>query len=296
MMQLRNDLGQTFGTKKARKAITSLTENAISPNKSARQTSPGGSQRTKMDSVTTAMLESIAEVTSNMATREELSAAVDNAKPRPIANLAAESINDVYTIESLIGSEIIKQIPVKEWRDAVKAGKEVITKSKFVAHRLQKVATSDVQKLRALRYLLCLLEFFGSARPKGKGIRVLPYKDGLRAAVTGVPEAVLEHIRRKFSVNGQMLKYQTDLLITHACALALVVDNFEVDMYDLREDLHLEVKEISQYFQEIGAKVMAANEVERKRLSLDKAAAVQRKFARLRLPLEFPKLKFARRR
>jgi DNA-directed RNA polymerase I subunit RPA49 len=293
MMQLRNDLGQTFGTKKARKAIASLTENAISPNKSARQTSPGGSQRTKMDSATTAMLESIAEATGSMATREELSAAVDEAKPRPKANLAAESVNDVYTVESLIGgAEIMKLIPVKEWRDAVKAGKELITKSKYVAHRLQKAA-SDVQKLRAL---LCLLESFGSARPKGKGIRVLPYKDGLRAAVPGVPEAVVEHIRRKFSVNGQMLKYQTDLLITHACALALIVDNFEVDMYDLREDLHLEVKEMSQYFQEIGAKVTPANEVERKRLNLDKAAAAQRKFAKLRLPLEFPKLRFARRK
>jgi DNA-directed RNA polymerase I subunit RPA49 len=295
-VELRNDLGQTFGTKKARKAITSLTENAILPNKSARQTSPGGSQRTKMDSVTTAMLESIAEATGNMATREELSAAVDDAKPRPKANLAAKTVNDVYTIDSLIGPEIIKLVPVKEWRDAVKAGKEVITKSKFVAHRLAKAAIGDVQKLRVLRYLLCLLEFFGSAKPKGKGIRVLPYKDGLRAAIPGVPEAVVEHIRRKFSVNGQMLKYQTDLLITHACALALLVDNFEVDMYDLREDLHLEVKEISQYFREIGAKVMAANEVERKWLDLDKAAAAQRKFAKLRLPLEFPKLNFARRK
>jgi DNA-directed RNA polymerase I subunit RPA49 len=294
-MQLRNDLGQTFGTKKARKAIASLTENAISPNKSARQTSPGGSQRTNMDSVTTAMLESIAEATGSMATREELSAAADGAKPRPKANLAAESVNEVYTVESLIGPEIVKLIPVKEWRDAVKAGKEVITKSKYVAHRLSKAA-SDVQKLRALRYLLCLLEFFGSARSKGKGVRTLPYKDALRAAVPGVPEAVVEHIRQKFSVNGQMLKYQTDLLITHACALALVVDNFEVDMYDLREDLHLEVKEISQYFQEVGAKVAPANEVERKRLGLDKAAAQQRKFARLKLPLEFPKLRFARRK
>lgn len=290
-MQLRNDLGQTFGTKKARKAIASLTENAIS----ARQTSPGGSQRTKMDSVTTAMLESIAEATGNMATREELSAAVDEAKPRPKANLAAESVNEVYTVESLIGPEITKLIPVKEWRDAVKAGKEVITKSKYVAHRLQKAA-SDIEKLRALRYLLCLLEFFTSARSKGRGIRILPSRDALRAAIPGVPEAVVEHIRRKFSVNGQMLKYQTDLLITHACAIALVVDNFEVDMYDLREDLHLEVKEISQYFQEIGAKVMPANEVERKRLGLDKAAGQQRKFARLRLPLEFPKLRFARRK
>lgn len=293
-MQLRNDLGQAFGTKKARKAIASLTENAIS-NKSAHQTSPGGSQRTKLDSVATAMLESMAEATGGMATRSELAAAVDESKPRPKANLAAEHVKDVYTIESLIGQDIIKMIPVKEWQDAVKAKKEVITKSKYVAHRLQKVA-SDIQKLKALRYLLCLLEFFGSTRPKGRGMRLLPHKDGLRAAISGVPEGVIEHIRRKFSVNGQMPKFQTDLLITHACALALIVDNFEVNMYDLREDLKLEVKEISQYFYEIGAKVFAANEIERKKLCLDKAAAAQRKFARLRLPLEFPKLKFSRRK
>jgi DNA-directed RNA polymerase I subunit RPA49 len=294
-MQLRNDLGQTFGTKKAKKAIASLTENAINPNKSARQTSPGGSQRTKIDSVATAMLESMAEATGGMATRDELAAAVDESKPRPKANLAAEHVKDVYTIESLIGQDIIKVIPVREWQDAVKAKQEVITKSKYVAHRLQRVA-NDVQKLKALRYILSLLEFFGSARPKGRGMRQLPYKEGLRAAVPGVPEAVVEHLRRKFSINGQMLKFQTDLLITHACALALIVDNFEVDMYDLREDLHLEVKEISQYFHEIGAKVVAANEVEKKKLLLDKAAAAQRKFARLRLPLDFPKLKFARRK
>jgi DNA-directed RNA polymerase I subunit RPA49 len=295
MMQLRNDLGQTFGTKKAKKAIASLTENAISPNKSARQTSPGGSQRTKMDEVATAMLESMAEATGGMATRDELAAAVDESKPRPKANLAAEHAKDVYTVESLIGQDIIKQLHVKEWQDAVKAKKEVITKSRYVANRLQKVA-SDVQKLKALRYLLCLLEFYGSAKARGKGVRILPYKERLRAAISGVPELVVEHIRRKFSVNGQMLKFQTDLLITHACALALIVDNFEVDMYDLREDLHLEVKEMSQYFHEIGAKVVAANEVERKKLGLDKAAAAQRKFAKLRLPLDFPKLRFARRK
>jgi DNA-directed RNA polymerase I subunit RPA49 len=53
---------------------------------------------------------------------------------------------------------------------------------------------------------------------------------------------------------------------------------------------------MSQYFHEIGAKVVAANEVERKKLGLDKAAAAQRKFAKLRLPLDFPKLRFARRK
>jgi DNA-directed RNA polymerase I subunit RPA49 len=241
------------------------------------------------------MLESMAEAASGIATREELAAAVDEAKPRPKANMATQNVQDVYTIESLIGEDILKLVPVKEWQDAAKAKKEVITKSKYVARRLQRVAiANDVQKLRVLRYLLSVLEFFGSARTKGKGVRVLPHKDALRAAVPGVPEAVVENIRRKFSVNGQMLRYQTDLLITHVCALALIVDNFEVDMYDLREDLHLEVKEISQYFREIGARVVAAGEEQRKKLGLDKAAAAQHKLAKLKLPLDFPKAKFSR--
>jgi DNA-directed RNA polymerase I subunit RPA49 len=230
-----------------------------------------------------------------MATRDELSAAVDDAKPRPKANLAAEDVKDVYTVNDLIGREIMKLLPVKEWQDTIKANREIITKSKYVAHRLQRAA-GDIQKLKVLRYLLCVLEFFGSARPKGRGMRVLPQKEKLRAAIAGVPDPVVEQIRRKFSVNGEMLKYQTDFLITHVCALALIVDNFEVDMYDLREDLHLEVKEISQYFHEIGAKVVAANEIERKKLGLGKAAAAQHKFAKLRLPLEFPKAKFSRAR
>ena len=31
--------------------------------------------------------------------------------------------------------------------------------------------------------------------------------------------------------------------MTHICALALIIDNYEVDVYDVREDLKLENKE-----------------------------------------------------
>lgn len=35
--------------------------------------------------------------------------------------------------------------------------------------------------------------------------------------------------------------------MTHACALALVVDGFEVDVSDLRDDLKLETKEFALF-------------------------------------------------
>ena len=183
---------------------------------------------------------------------------------------------------------------VKQWQDAVAEKREIISSSKFVSERVYQ-ASVNVQKLKVLRYLLAVIDFYKATTPKGRGgNRALPKADVLKTAVSGVPAAVLENIKRKFSDAGQMSKFQADLLMTNVCALALIVDNFEVDIYDLREDLKLETKEMQQYFMEIGARIMAANVAEAKKLGLDKASAVQHKFARLRLPLEFPKAKFAR--
>jgi DNA-directed RNA polymerase I subunit RPA49 len=292
MRELRNDLGQTFGTKKSKKAIASLTINAISKPKTAEDLA--NREPIKHDAATQAMLRTMAEATAGMATREELQATVDESKPRPKANLEAENVKDVYTIEDLIGSELMKVIPAKQWQDAVNAKneKEIVTESEFVSNRVR-LASQNVQKLKVLRYLLALLDFYRAAIPK-RGLRILPKKDELRPAMRGLPEAVVGNIVRKFSDHGMMSKFQIDLLITNACALALIVDNFEVDMYHLRADLKLEAKEMQTYFSEIGARILPANEAERKKLGLDKAAAMQHKFARLRLPLEFPKAKFTR--
>jgi DNA-directed RNA polymerase I subunit RPA49 len=240
------------------------------------------------------MLKKMAESTAGMATSAELQASIDESKPRPKANLDAENVKDVYTVDELIGAEIMKVLPVKEWQDACKAKKEIRTESKFVSDRLL-LASTNVQKLKVLRYLLAVLDFFRLTKAKGRGgIRALPKRDELRKSMDDIPEAVISNIQRKFSADGLMSKYQVDLLITNVCALAMIVDNFEVDIYDLREDLKLEGKEMQQYFMEIGAKITAANAAEQKRLGLDRAAAQQHKFARLRLPLEFPRASFAR--
>lgn len=291
MRELRNTLGQTFGTKKARKAIASVTENAISPDKSARNLA-NGDKPPKLDAASAAMLASMKEATANMATRAELAEAADASKPRPKANLNATDVKDVYTVESLIGEDILSQVPVREWQVAVKSKKEVVVKSRFVARRIQRLST-DVTKLRTLRYVLCLLDFYNSAKPV-RGGRTIPKRNDLSNALGDVPDAVQQNIRRKFSTAGNISKFQGDLLITHLCALACLLDNFEVDMFELKEDLKLESKEIAQYFHEIGSRIVAPTENQRKALGLDKASAAQRKFAKLKLPLDFPKVAFGR--
>ncbi len=294
MRELRNALGQTFGTKKARKAIASVTENAISPEKSARIQAQAAGSTPKLDVTSSAVLANMAEATRGMATRDEMAAIADAAKPRPKANMDATNVQDVYTVESLIGSDIMQMIPVKKWQDQIKAKEEVMLSYRYPAGRIQKIAT-NVQKLKILRYMVLLLDFFNSSVPK-RGGRILPKRDQLKAILGEMPEMVLEGVKRKFMEGGIMSSHKTDLLITHICAMALLVDNFEVDTFHLREDLKLEQKEMSQYFNEVGAKIVALPEADRIRLKLDKSAAKQRKIARLRLPLEFPKVSVGRRK
>ena len=38
-------------------------------------------------------------------------------------------------------------------------------------------------------------------------------------------------------------KWAIDFLSTHVCALALHIDNYELDTYDIREDLKLDPKQ-----------------------------------------------------
>ncbi|KAH8821547.1 RNA polymerase I associated factor, A49-like protein [Xylogone sp. PMI_703] len=291
LRDMRNDLGQTFGTKKAKKAIASVTENAIAPGKAARRAE---GQAAKLDSTASAIMASMAEATTQMATKEELAREADAAKPRPAANMDAQDAKDVYTLDSLIGEDILKLVPVLEWQTAVKNKKAVTVNSKFIAERIVPLA-QDIRRLRALRYLHCMLSFYTSSKPT-RSERLVPKKPDLKQALGDVPEAVVENIRRKFSDGSRMSRFQADLLITHACALALVLDNFETDVYMFKDELKLEMKPMTQYFKEVGATITNMPESKRVAWGLEKPAAAQHKFAKLKVPLKFPEINFARRR
>lgn len=277
-MELKTDLGQTFGTKKAKKAIRENVLNAIAP-----QQKPGDGSAIKIDEASQAMLKTVGEVTSTMATREELQAVVDEAKPVPRANLEAEDIQDVYDPKVIIGTEILNLVPIREWQEKVRHKEGIQVPSQYVAARVAQVASNEagVTRLRVLRYLLFVMIFYLSTKPgRQKGTRQIPPKEKLREALAPAPEAVIENIRRKFSEGGQMRKFHIDLLLTHCCVFASIVDNFEVDTQHLRDDLRLDPKVMNQYFHEIGARVKPVS---------NKAEGRTTDLARLALPLNFPK-------
>lgn len=233
-----------------------------------------------------ALLDAIRDGTQNMATQEQLQAAVDQVRPIPRGNYEAEDIHDVYVPAEIIGAETLNSIPVQDWVESVKKNEAINVPSRFVAHRISRVAHNEnaTQRLKVMRYLLWVIIFWATARPgKERGTRMIGKRDVLRSVMTSAPEVVIENIRRKFSDNGVMRKTHMDLLMTHCCVFACIIDNFEVNTSDLREDLKLDQKQINQYFLEIGARIAQAK----------KGGKVDN-MAKLVLPLQFPKIRQVR--
>ncbi|KAK4241717.1 RNA polymerase I associated factor, A49-like protein [Achaetomium macrosporum] len=270
--EMKMELGETFGTKKAKKAIQAVAENAMLAAKS----------RGKLGDGDRALVDTIKDSSQHMATREELQAALDSARPVPRGNFDAKEIQDVYVPAEIIGAEVLNAIPVMDWQEKVKQLEEVQVPSRFVANRIVRVAgNDDVQRLKLLRYLLWVIVFWATTtQGRERGTKRISSRDKLRKDLAPAPEVVIENIRRKFSDGGVMRKAHIDLLMTHCCVFASIIDNFEVNTVELREDLRLEQKQLNQYFMEIGARVKQS-----------KAGDKVNHIAKLALPLQFPKMR-----
>ncbi|KAG6032516.1 hypothetical protein E4U41_007219 [Claviceps citrina] len=278
MLDRRIDLGQTFGTKKAKKAIRENALNAVAP-----QRKPGETPA-EMNSAAKAVLQSVGQVTTQMSTKEELQSAVDEAKPVPKANLNAKDIQDVYDPKAIIGGEILNLVPIREWQERARHSEGIQTTSRFVAARVNVIATNNdaTTRLRVLRYFNLVLTFYLNTKPgRQRGTREVPPRDKLRELLSPAPEAVVENIRRRFSDAGVVRKFHIDLLMAHCCVYACIVDNFEVDTQNLRDDLRLDQKSMNNYFREIGGRV--------KPVKTEGGHTVY--LGKLTLPLDFPKQK-----
>lgn len=79
-------------------------------------------------------------------------------------------------------------------------------------------------------------------------------------------------------------------------ALALFMDDYNVDLEDLKDDFRLTPDKASNLFKSIGCKIAAPTDREKITHKMNQAEASRRKFARLTLPLEFPKERVQKKR
>ncbi|KAK8140286.1 hypothetical protein PG984_000352 [Apiospora sp. TS-2023a] len=262
MTEQRNTLGMEFGTKKAKKAIASITENAIGPGRSNVE------GVTTLDSSSLALMDSISDAARGIASREQLQATADQSKPVPPGNFEATEIQDVYKPEELIGADLLSSIPVKDWQDIAKKQSPLTNTNKYVSESFWNVARKH-------------------AKREGPRLFKLPDRKKLQELLDPAPVQLIDSIRRKFSEGGEVRKFHTDLLKTYCCALVSILENFEFETEAIRFDLSMTEKEFTQYFKQIGGKMMVRK---------DPTGKGKMQVAKLALPLEFPQIRFARAR
>ncbi|KAM5456280.1 DNA-directed RNA polymerase I subunit rpa49 [Microsporum audouinii] len=311
----RAALAAAFGTKLARKAVAAITENALTSNASASSTKAAESallSSMPQDAMTIAAAEKSAQ--------EEIQAS----KPLPQPNLSATQPADVYSIESLVpnGLPTLRKIPVQDWQAAVAASEGITTTSRFVANRVEAAVQSGNKTIvQLLRFILILIEFSRSLKRssgggRGPDSKKLPPREDLRrllskavdsetSSTPTITDPFLDSIRRKFVPQGSFLsRNDITLLHTTICAMSLhippasgktgggSVSELATDPSDLRDDLRLENDTILKYFRELGCRVDKPRETEFAKWSIKggKAEAASKRIARLKIPVEFPKV------
>ena len=204
-LSARSNLGLAFGTKKSQKAIRALTTNAIkaSPTKSMSQTSGTGRA---LDPLALAVMSSMAQSTSSMPTREQMQAEIDEKKPIPKPNMTAELPEGIYPVEQLVGgTNNLRSMNVQELMDKVKAGEDVRTKSLFVSNRLKAVVLSDdVKRVKTLRYLLLLLEWYKGLKVGSKKVKKVPKDEEMGHLMEQYGSEVVRGVGRRFADGGSV--------------------------------------------------------------------------------------------
>ena len=143
---------------------------------------------------------------------------------------------EVYPIDQIIGMEMIKQLTVLDWQETIRSGGDVTTKSRFVSSRLKKLALGEhTRKLRVLKYLKALLDFSFALKPARQG-KKLPSEKELEERME-LPLVIVKQVKARFTEGLIMSRWHVDKLMTHIAALALIIDDFELDIFELQEDL-----------------------------------------------------------
>lgn len=236
-------LGRQFGTRKAQKALLSREMNRIDV--------------TDMDSmVTTSIISQVGEATRLIPTTAELGVQQLDTRPIPPPNKDALRPEDVYDLADVINNDEWEALWVREWEKGEVAG----VRSSYVRTRVTRLhaareaqtaaSKSHLKNLKILKYVAHLIEFYQfQSRVHGR----LPAMERAKKAL-GIDQVLVENFFERFAdkvssgeVGGAdrwaVSPGMANKCLYYLAVLCLVVDCWEVDLYELKIDLGLTTRE-----------------------------------------------------
>ncbi|ORY87875.1 RNA polymerase I associated factor, A49-like protein [Protomyces lactucae-debilis] len=275
----RKSLGSAFGTRKAQNIQRTRESNVI--------------DTTHLGGVMSHLVARVNAEAESVPSKESIQAKQDALRPVPPYNLAADAVEDVYPLTSLIlpaESEAMKQVISvlkKSTEETSRTSLLPYRRSRYVNSRLQRTfdvpegEKVDSKRLRLIYMASLLMGLYHNKRWASD-------KEKLSEKLNGPPPALLESIVARFTQNGSIDNRGSDRLLTHLFALALFLDYFSTELKTLQEDLSLRPPQIATLFKEMGCTVAPITETQRLVSGLTKSEARSVKRAVLKTPLTFP--------
>lgn len=329
MRAQRTALTNTFGTKQSRKAVQSMQENAQLSNAPAGTvTEAGAALISSLPAGVASGMAKATDVQAEVQAAKPLPQPdLTAAHPADVYPLETLVPGGVATLRQLNGVDEWKQ-QVDAGLEVTTGSRFVANRVVAVANADNATQLQLLRLIQMLLEFDHSLKRMGGGKGAGPGSKRLPARNDLRrilSSTTGttskdeesessendLPDAVIDAVRRRFAPSGGWLsKHDLTLLHTTICALSLHIppqpakdggssslggnapNELATDPSDLRDDLRLDANTVQQYFRELGCRIDKPRETEFKKWNIKggKAEAQARRVARLRIPVEFPKV------
>lgn len=318
-LSTRVDLVESFGTKKSKKFVQATAENRLFAR--------GGDDS---ESLSQAIGSSVALGDADLAPN---GAALSN-KPLPRPDLETEDIREVYPLSELVspaGSRTLERMSTAYWADRVGKNKPISSRSHFVSNRVmplfmvQKATDQSetqtleriTQQIQLLRYLEMLIQIHHHLASLKRGRRIPPPHQWPEKVIsTDFDTSIVVDILNRLFPDNNKSTFALTLLQTTILAITLHIppagrtpDNntLVAEPTDIGRDLSLERDELAKLYRELGCRMQPLTDTEMSVFGLKMLKGAvdangepvnfkKVKFAKLRFPLDFPKLSQGARR
>ncbi|KAK6197065.1 RNA polymerase I associated factor, A49-like protein [Scheffersomyces amazonensis] len=282
----RNALGEAFGTKKAKAAITNLEKNRIDSE--------------KLQDIELDIVDTVSESTQDLPTRAKMEELVTHDRPTPIADVDATNVENIYPINNIIPKKEFSFLRVGSLFNETSEQNVIellpYTKSSYInKHIPQILAQNNTEKLQLLFYASILFGVYENRRVRDKQSLMERFQnapseiliDGILERFTiGRSTAIGKSKDRSFMIDP----HHEDKLLCYLLALIFHIDNFMVEVPPLANELNMKATRLLGLFKALGAIVKSATVGQAEAFGIPKNAASTYKIASLKVPFKLPEM------
>lgn len=280
----RNDLGQAFGTKRAKKAISDATKNKVDAELV---------NQDEQDQI----IKNISASTSLMPSKVEMQEQADReARILPLAHEDATHVEEIYPLEDLIYTETLESFRVDSM--VGQSNEEILSKLPYkhnqdsiLMQRLLKLNNNSKSSLQLLCYFSTVLGFYFNKRVKK--LEDLQSKYQIQPSPSTL-KTIVGEFAIKFGVNGnrviQLDSKQEDKILAHIIVVLLHLLQFQIELAPLANELALKPIKLLALVRSIGCNVRPINLSEAKDFNVPKAKVASYKIAELKCPFKAPQI------